>query len=214
MSAPVSTPYRSPLLERLAPLAGIVFAVWILIGFFTSDDYGDTPASVVEYAEGDPFNLWLMAVLGMATPALMGWFVAGLASRIPMTEGFLRAAVVVGGTAFTALITVGFLIWTAPLLDDSLDESTASVYLALDDFGWVTIGTAGVAMGVMIIAASLAALRLRWVPAWAGWLSLALGVVAFASVAAVGLFAWLAWLIAAGVLLLLRGDRLVAPVAP
>jgi hypothetical protein len=197
-------PPRRSWFERFSPLAGLVFAACVLVGFFTSDDYGDTAASVVQYADEDSANIWLMAILGLATPALIGWFVAGLAARIPATEAFLRALVLVGGTVFIALVTVGFTIWTAPLLDDSLSESTANVYLALDDFGWITIGAGGVGMGVMIIGASLAALRLGWGPAWIGWLSLALGVIAFASVAAIGLFAWLAWLVLASVFMLVR----------
>jgi hypothetical protein len=200
-----STPYSPSWLERLAPLAGIILAVWVLVGFFTSDDYEDTPASVVAYADADEKNLWLMAVLGLATPLLLGWFVAGLASRLRTADSMFRAMVVFGGAVATALITVGVTIWSAPLLDDTLDESTAATYLLLDDFGWVIIGAGGVAMGIMIIGASLAALQLGWVPKWLGWLSVAFGVVAFASVAAVGLFAWLAWLIVAGVLMLVRG---------
>ena len=36
-------------LERFAPLGGLVFAVWMLIGFFTIYDYDDTPESVLSY---------------------------------------------------------------------------------------------------------------------------------------------------------------------
>jgi hypothetical protein len=207
-----STSYRPSWLERFAPLGGIVFAVWVLVGFFTSDDYEDTPQSIVAYADADETNIYLMAVLGLATPLLMGWFVAGLAARLRAAEPIYRTLVVVGGTVFISLITVGITIWSAPLIDDTLSEDTASTYLLLDDFGWVIIGTAGVAMGVLIIAASLAALRLGWVPAWLGWVSVAFGVVAFASVAAIGLFAWLAWVIVAGVLMVIRPGQ-SAPIA-
>lgn len=213
MSALDSTPYRRTWLERFAPLGGIIFAVWVLVGFFTSDDYGDTAQSVVEYADGSKTNVWLMAILGLATPLLLGWFLAGLMAWMRPAAASLRTLVVVGGTLLIAFVTVGFTIWTAPLLDDNLTESAAEAYLAFDDFGWVIIGTGGVAAGVMIIAASLAALRHRWVPAWLGWLSLALGVVSFASVAAVGLFAWLAWLLGVGLLMLLRGASSEAPAA-
>jgi hypothetical protein len=200
-----STSYRPSWLERFAPLGGIIFAVWVLVGFFTSDDYDDTPQSVIAYADSDETNLWLMAALGLATPLLVGWFVAGLAARLRAADPLLRTLVVVGGSVFIALVSVGVTIWSAPLLDDSLDETSAATYLLLDDFGWVIIGAGGVAMGVLIVAASLAALRLGWVPSWLGWLSVAFGVVAFASVAAVGLFAWIAWLIIAGTLMLVRG---------
>ena len=71
---------------------------------------------------------------------------------------------------------------------------------------------AGISIGVMIIAVSLAALDLGLVPKWAGWVSVLLGVVSLATIVAVGIFAWTAWLIAAGIFLLLGRDR-VAPAA-
>lgn len=66
---------------------------------------------------------------------------------------------------------------------------------------------------MMIIGVSLAVLELGWLPKWAGWARLALGVVSFATMVAVGFFAWALWLAAAGIFLLLRGDRL-APQRP
>lgn len=60
------------------------------------------------------------------------------------------------------------------------------------------LGLAGISIGVMIVAVSLAALEHGWIPKWAGWVSLALGVVSFATIVAVGIFAWAIWLIAAG----------------
>ena len=67
--------------------------------------------------------------------------------------------------------------------------------------------SAGVSIGVMIIGVSLAALELGMVPKWAGWVSLALGVVSFATLAAVGIFAWTIWLVAAGCFVLFRRER-------
>jgi hypothetical protein len=54
----------------------------------------------------------------------------------------------------------------------------------------------------MILAVSIAPIRERSVPTWVGIVSLLLGVLSFATVAAVGLFAWLLWLIGAALLML------------
>ena len=210
-----TTPYAtsSPTwVERLAPLGAIIFATLLVIAFFTSDDYGDTPQSVVAYADGDKTNIWLTAILGLSAPLLLGLFVAGLVGRLGVADPMFRALMVIGGSVAIALLAVGMTIWSAPLLDDNFDETGAATYLALDDFGWVIIGTGGVGMGLMIIGASLAAMQLRLLPSWLGWVSVALGVVAFASVAAIGLFAWLVWLIVAAVLMLVRPRRPAAPV--
>jgi hypothetical protein len=56
----------------------------------------------------------------------------------------------------------------------------------------------------MAVAASIALLRARAVPTWLGWLSLVVGAAAAASVAFVGIFAWLAWILVGSVLLLVR----------
>ena len=63
----------------------------------------------------------------------------------------------------------------------------------------------------MIIGVSLAALELELVPKWAGWVSLAFGVVSFATLAAIGIFAWVIWLVAAGCFTLFTRER-TAPV--
>ena len=54
----------------------------------------------------------------------------------------------------------------------------------------------------MAIAASLGALRTRAVPAWAAWLGIVLGVAAFGTVTFLGLFAWLAWIVLASLVML------------
>lgn len=197
-----------PGLDRLWPLGGIVYAIAVLIAFFTSADYDSTPQAVVEYASENQSELWYSAILGLATPLFVGWFVAGLAAAVEPASRSLRNLVLVGGTTFVVLVTTGFTIWSAPLLDDDVSIATAEAYLALDDFGWVMLGAGGVGMGLAIIGSSLAALRLGWVPTWAGWLGVVLGVVAFASAAAVGLFAWIAFLVLGGLFMLLRGDRM------
>jgi hypothetical protein len=63
----------------------------------------------------------------------------------------------------------------------------------------------------MIIGASLAALELGLVPTWVGWLSVVFGVVSFATLAALGIFFWTVWLVAAGVFVLVARER-TAPV--
>jgi hypothetical protein len=88
------------------------------------------------------------------------------------------------------------------LAPDELSSAAAEAYLAYDDAGWVMLGLGGVSIGVMIIGVSLASLELGMLPRWAGWLGVAFGVVSFATITAIGIFAWTAWLIIAGVLML------------
>jgi hypothetical protein len=203
-------PRRAGWLERFSPLGGIVFAVWLLVGFFTSNEYDETAQSIVAHAESDETNLIFMQILAIATPILIGWTLAGLVARMRPTDTMLRALTLVGGAVFIALFATAITIWNAPLLDESLTVESASTYLLLDDFGWILLGIGGVGIGVAIVAVSIAALRDRWVPSWVAWVSLALGVLAFLSVMGVGLFAYVGWLLVAGLLLLVRPRRDVA----
>jgi len=199
---------RTSWIDRAGAIGAILFAIGLLVSFFTSSDYGDTAESLIAYANEDEWQLWWSQILGLAMPLLVGLFVAALAGRFLPGQETLRAATVLGGTLFIAFVGVGLTLWSAPLLSaDELTTAGAEAYLAFDDAGWVLIGLGGVSAGVMIIAVSLAALGGRWLPAWAGWLSLLLGVVALATIVAVGIFAWAAWLLAAGLVLLLAPAR-------
>ena len=147
----------------------------------------------------------LALIFALISLILLGWFVSGLYARLRRVEvGGWSVMALVGGVAFTVLFFTAITIWTAPLteLDNetaSLQTAQAETYLAIDDVGWVLLGGAGIGAGLMIIAASLVALRARSVPAWAGWIGVALGVISLATIAFVGIFAWLAWLLIASV---------------
>lgn len=196
-------------LERWSPIGGILFVVGFVIIFAASGDSGDTPAELVKYA--DDKNAWLVTsqIVVLVSVLLLIWFAAGLAARVRRVGDAASAAVVsIAGAAFTVLLTTTLTIWLAPLLDLEDDPARAlaqaEAYLMMDDFGWVMLGAAGIAAGVMAIAASLVALRSRSVPAWLGWLGVVAGVASFATIAFLGIFAWLAWILVASIGLLVR----------
>lgn len=214
MSAPetAAARRRSGWFERIAPAGPIIFGLWLLITFLASEDSGDTAEELIAYAADDETALHSLAFLALATPLLIGPFVAALAGKMARLENQMpRALTLLGGTGFIVLFVTAMLFWSTPLLDTGdLSTAAAESYLAYDDFGWVMLGTSGVCAGLLIIGTSLAAMQLGWAPAWISWVGVALGVASFATVAFLGMFAWLAWFIAAGALLLWRGDRLLA----
>jgi hypothetical protein len=203
---PARTP-RSSWLERWSPLGGLLFVALTLISFLSpsGDGPGDTAEEVVSYANEKSGWNDLALIFALISLILLGWFVSGLYTRLRRVEaGEWSVMALVGGVAFTVLFFTAITIWTAPLteLDNetaSLQTAQAETYLAIDDVGWVLLGGAGIGAGLMIIAASLVALRTGSVPAWAGWIGVALGVVSLATIAFVGIFAWLAWLLIASV---------------
>ena len=194
-------------LERWSPLGGLLFVALTLFSFLSpsGDGPGDTAEEVVSYANEKSGWNDLALIFALISLILLGWFVSGLYARLRRVDvGGWSVMALVGGVAFTVLFFTAITIWTAPLteLDNetaSLQAAQAETYLAIDDVGWVLLGGSGIGAGLMIIAASLVALRARSVPAWAGWIGVALGVISLATIAFVGIFAWLAWLLIASV---------------
>ena len=85
---------------------------------------------------------------------------------------------------------------------------------AANDLGYTLHSLGGVAIGAMIVAVSLAALRARALPTWLGWLSVFAGIV---SIFAFAFFPWFViaiWLIVASVLTTRAFGRISAAAAP
>jgi hypothetical protein len=216
VDSPGSGPDRAGWLHTLGAVGAVAVPLAMLFSFFTSSDTGETAAELIAYARDNSSEAWVLQLIALVAPLLIGVFVASLRVRLRPANDLYQAMTVIGGTLFIAFLGVGLTLWAAPLLaSDELTTAGAEAYLAFDDAGWVLLGLSGISIGTMIIGVSLAALELGLLPKWAGWLSLVLGVVSLATIVAIGLFAWAAWLLAAGLFLLFARDRLVpAPVEP
>ena len=197
----------------LAPLAGLGLVAGLIMLMLSpaSDDSGETPAEVVRYASSH--EGWNLAILlfGLLSIGLGGAFTAGLHARLRHVATDIESALVlIAGTAFTLCFGLCWIIWMAPLSDMPSDEARAlaqaEAYLGYDDIGWCMLGAAGVSAALMIVPASVAAIR-AGLPAWLGWLGVLAGIASVATVAFVGMFAWMAWIaVASIVLLVVRRD--------
>ena len=197
----------------LAPLGGlgVVAGLIMLMVSPASDDTGDTPAEVVAYAASH--EGWNMAILlfGIASIALGGMFVAGLHARLRSVATEAQSTLVlVGGIAFTLCFAMSWIVWMAPLVDMPSDASRAvaqaEAYLGYDDVGWCLLGGAGVAAALMIVPASVAGIR-AGLPAWLGWLGVVAGLASLGTVVFLGMFAWMAWIVVASIVLLVTRER-------
>ena len=198
----------------LGAVGAVAVPLAMLYSFFTSGDTGDTAEELIAYARDNESEAWVLQLIALVAPLLIGVFVASLRVRLRQANEIYQAMTVIGGTLFIAFLGVGLTLWAAPLLSSGeLTTAGAEGYLAFDDAGWVLLGLSGISIGTMIIGVSLAALELGLVPKWAGWLSLALGVVSLATIVAIGLFAWALWLLLAGLYLLFGRDRFVPAAA-
>ncbi len=202
---------RRSWIDRWAPIGGLLFVIgWIVLFVNPAiNDTGDTPAEVVANAKDEQTWLVITAILGLVMLIMIVWFVSGLAARVSRIAGTAEVlAVGIAGAAFTVLNITSLMIWVGPLVDIEDDMARALIqaeaYLMIDDAGWMLLGASGVAVGVMIIVASLATRASAAVPSWLTWLGVLAGVLSLATVAFFGIFAWLAWIAVASILLLVR----------
>ncbi len=199
---------------RYLPSLGGLGLVAGLIGIMlspASDDTGDTAAGVVAYASSH--EGWTIAILlfGLASLGLGAMLTAGVHARLAaVTTATESALILIGGAFFTLCFALCWILWTAPLADVSSDAEIAlleaQAYLSYDDVGWFVLGAGGVAAAVMIIPASLAAIR-AGLPAWLGWLGVVAGFGSLGTVAFFGMFAWTAWIAVASLVLLVSAAR-------
>ncbi|MEO5575403.1 MAG: hypothetical protein ABIR67_12190 [Gaiellaceae bacterium] len=136
-------------IHKLGAIGAILIPVGVLISFFTSGDSGNTAAELIADADDSTTGIWLLQIVALLTPLLIGVFVASLWMRLRTAHEGLRALTLIGGTLFAAFLAVGLTLWAAPLLDNGdLTEAGAEAYLTFDDAGWVLLGLAGISIGV------------------------------------------------------------------
>jgi hypothetical protein len=180
------------------------------------DETGATVSEVTAFADSHEGWSAIVLVFALVSLLLLSTFVGGVYQLVrKLGTSTDSAMTLIGGVLLMVLFFVALNIWAAPLVDVEGDKAAAAVtYLVIDDIGWMMLAGAGVGAGIMAIAASLAAMRVGLVPKWAGWLGVVLGVAAFATVAFLGLFAWLAWIGLASVTMLLTQRRVTSTVEP
>jgi hypothetical protein len=205
-------------LARWASLAGVLYVVLFVIGtiviFGGQPDTSSAPAKVIAYwsdsGHRDKVNIgWIL--IGLSVFFLL-WFVAALRRAVAAVdnERILTSIVAFGGSIYAALT------FAAVSIDQGLKTMSDDTYQhrvfpelihAADDVSWVMHATGAVALGAMIIAASLAFMWGRVWPSWAGWIGVVVGILTLGSVAFFPQFLFLAWILVVSIALFLRESR-------
>jgi hypothetical protein len=207
--APSAASRRYGWLDLTAPLGGLLFVAFVVVLIITGEGPGDTAEEVIAYAEDKSGAIDALGLFSLLSLIFLGAFLGGLFVRLQAVGARVEATfALAAGAAFAVLFFVAMMLWYAPLIELDAEESAAlqtaqaETYLGLEDIGWFTLGGGGVAAGLMIIVASIGARRGGLVPAWAGWVGVALGIVGLATVTFIGILAWLLWIVLASILML------------
>jgi hypothetical protein len=213
-----ATPSRG--LERWSALSAVAYVVLFIVGVILvsagTPDSDAPPAKIRDYyadsGHRDRIGFgWILVVLGVF---FFLWFLACLRQVVRRVDGdgFLTSLVSMGGAVYAGLTLAGISIEMAILTmsDDTFEHTVyPGLVHAANDVGYVVHAAGGIGAGTMMIAASLAALRAGAVAAWLGWVGVAAGVLALASIVFFPMIAIALWLLVAGIGLFLRGQPTV-----
>jgi hypothetical protein len=205
-------------LERWAPLAGIVFVVLAVISFILSNDSPDSDDSlvkVVKYWSDHDSKEIASSILGTYAALFFVWFMASVRTAIARVEGGTGrlAALTFGGGVFAAVgITVGnsFEFAAAESVGDVPPTVTQTLSVIYSDLFFTIV----VGFGLFLLASGLAAIRYGWLPAWAGWVTLVLGVISFTPIGFVAVLLSVVWILVISIVLVMAEGRATPTVPP
>lgn len=195
-------------LDRLAPLAGALFAVVFAVGILTS---GDTPATDASGEEviahyGDAGTVYV-GIFALLIGAVLFLFFAGVlrGALVGSTRAPEWLATVVFGGAVIYAVALAVFAMSQIMLVDASDLGQPQVAQALNIFDNDNFFPAVLGLATMLLATGWHVLRSAVLPRWLAWVSVVLGVLAMAGPA--GFIAFLAfplWVLAVSVVLFQR----------
>jgi hypothetical protein len=219
----IATPRSGAGLVRWAALGGVAYVVLFVVGvilfFGNSPDSSSAPAKIIAFysdsGHRDRITIgWVVAGLGLFC---FLWFVGALRQTIRRLEGddgFLTALTTIGGVVYASLSLAGLAVNVGirTMSDDTYHHQVfPGLIHAADDAGWVLHASGGAGAAAMIIAASVAGMRARAVPAWAGWLGVVAGILSLALIAFFPWFVLAIWVLVVSIGVFIRAGRALAP---
>ena len=203
-------------LAEWAALGGVVYVVLFIVGcwllFESAPPGDDSPASFISYfsdsGHRDQVSFgWIVAGVGLL---FLLFFIASLRETVSRFGGSILATLTtLGGGIYVTLALAAFALDSAvkTMSDDTYQHRVYPELIhAADDASYVIHASGGAALGVMILAASIAFIRSGVVPKWAGWLGIPAVIAAVATIAFVTVFVWLLWILIVAIVLFWKGN--------
>jgi len=219
-----ATPRPSGLV-RWAALGGAAYVVLFVIGvilfYGNSPDTSSAPAKIIAFysdsGHRDRINIgWLVAGLGLLC---FIWFVGALRQTIRRLEGgdgLLTTLTTLGGGVYATLALAGLAVnaGISTMSDDTYRHQVFPELIhAADDAAWVLHASGGAGAATMIVAATVAGMRARAIPGWAGWLGIVAGILSLALIVFFPWFVLAVWVLVVSIGMFVRAGRM-SPALP
>lgn len=174
--------------ERIAPLSGVLAVLLLVVGFLVFGLAGDRPASdaaadeYLAYFRNDDASIWIGSWIAFIGFAAFIWFLGSLRSVLFRAEGGVGrlASLAFAGGVATAILLMASLATqiSGAIATDENENLSAQTAEALWWAGNGFFVAATFALAVLLAATAIVALRSGFLPAWFGWLSAVMALVA------------------------------------
>ena len=197
--------------ERWAALAGLAFVVLYVAAFALGIEVGNSDREILDYYGNSGHRAKEVVAFFLIAGAALAFvlFASGLRSLIARAEQLpatLAALTWAGGTACAVLVLAGNAVsrataFTAMSDDFKLDPNTRRV---VEDVGFLLFVSGALAAILLVVAVSLAALRLGVLPRWLGWAGFPVAALLPLAIGFVGFLVFIAWVLTVSAALALR----------
>ena len=190
-----------------APLSGVAAAALFIISFVVAGEQGDTSQEIGEFFadSGNRSQVQIAWGLFAAGILLLVWFVWTLRNRLVTAEGGLTGWATLAFASGMVSVPLWFMansLFTAPAFDWDRADFDANATQLLAAVGYFSFVAAQMVFAVTLFATALVAFRTRVFPRWFAWATLIIGLTLLFAISFFPFFFFLAWLIAAGVLMM------------
>jgi hypothetical protein len=216
MTTPAGPASSPSALERWSLLGGAVYVVLFIFGsyvaFHGSPSSDANPEKIRAYWADSSHRSnvsagWLFGI-GVF---LFIWFVAALRQRVRDADtGFLSTVVLIGGALYATSTMAAFSVEAGmkTMSDGTYQHAVyPEISLAGDSTGYVLHAGGAVGISALIIAASVASMRLGRMGRGIGIVSIVAGVISLGAIAFFPTFVLAAWLLVASIVMFIRSGR-------
>jgi hypothetical protein len=190
-----------------APISGIASAALFIIAFAISGDAGEDSQEISNFFadSGNRSQVVTAWFLFAAGTLLLIWFLWSLRAKLMAAEGGVPGLSTLAFAAGMVSIPLWFVAnsaFAAPAFDYEEGAFDADASQLLGSAGYGTFVGAQMVFAVTLFATAALAFRTRVFPIWFAWATLIIGLILLFAIAFIPFFFFLAWLAAAGALML------------